>query len=425
VDVADVNGKGVVTLSGASWPSTVLPGWFIYIGSSQPGYTPAQPSAFFIGQGPGGYTLQCPDGTVAGGGTGPTPVPNGEDPYNCYWGNGNGGVPDCWCYMQGKETYVAAGWYEVASVKGSNVLTLDRSAASRAGTGRNFTLTAGLANTFVPPWGPWSTLQCFDCHASAGSGGASSWPSGTTQTLAGTSPARAGGAPDPFGPHGSGTKWNLRKLTLKTYPVYVGTGSDPSQVVTATQTWRASPVPASTNFCLNCHRYEVYGDASAAPGQLGLGLVTYHFSRVDHPPPSASEPDKRGTWANHPYGNRNRWGIVCMTCHGGARVGAIHGENVGHGGGMNIYYPTVYNAGSYSGKRMLAGSMLTGVLRPSTTASGSCLLKWLNGRDPDTRATTGDAVDTNSLYGGDPPHMYIPHPSTGLANYDFESGADP
>jgi cytochrome c553 len=346
-------------------------------------------------------------------------VPNGEDPYTCYWAS------DCWCTEHGPATYSTAGWYEVAAVNSSTQLTLDRSAESTVGSGQNFALTAGLANTFVPPWGPWSTLQCFDCHASDGKGGASAWPSGTNAVLADQSPAKPGGAPDPFGPHGSGTKWNLRNLTLKTYPVYVGNGSDPTQVVTVSQTWRGTPVPSSTNLCLNCHRYEVYGDASAAPGQLGLGLVTYHFSRVDHPPPSALEDDKRGTWANHPYGNRNRWGIVCMTCHGGARTGAIHGENVGHGGGMNQYYPTQYNAGSYSGKRMLAGSMLAGFTRPSTTTSGSCLLKWLSGRDTSNGSTYGDAVDTNSEYGGDPPHMYIPNPSTGHANYDFESGTDP
>jgi len=387
----------------------VLPGWFIYVGDSKPGLSPGYDSSRpFAGN---GYD-QCIGGKVIG--------KLGEDPYHCYWAN------DCLCITHVPDRYVAAGWYEVSAVVDGTHLQLNGidAASGKGGTGwrfrspgtlrnQKFVLTAGLANAFVPPWGPWSTLQCFDCHASDGSGGQAGWAIGEESRPPGHA-ARPAGPPDPFGPHGSGTKWSLTNLTLKTYPVYVGYGSDPSEVVTVTQTWRSSPLPSATNMCLNCHRWEVYGDHNQGPATLGLGLTTYHFSRVDHPPHNAGfrdndgNPDPTGSWANHPYGNNSKWGISCMTCHGGARSGGIHGQNVGHG---SVYFGY---AGSYSGRRMLAGSMLAGVTRPSTTETGLCNLKIYS-----------DAVDYAGGGFADNPHESVWVPGMGMANYDFESGADP
>lgn len=108
-----------------------------------------------------------------------------------------------------------------------------------------------------------------------------------------------------------------------------------------------------------------------------------------------------------------------MTCHGGARNGAIHGEKVGHGGGMQQFNPTLYNSSSYSGKRMLAGSMLSGVARPSTKTGGACLVKWIWGPD---------AVDMNTGYletGAEAVHSEVNNPDMGLANYDYDSAPDP
>jgi len=80
----------------------------------------------------------------------------------------------------------------------------------------------------------------------------------------------------------------------------------------------------------------------------------------------------------------------------------------------------MYSSASYSGRRMLAGSMLSGVLRPTTTAGGACLVKSLRGPD---------AVDMNTgymEYGSEPVHLYAPSPAEiGLANYNYEGGADP
>ena len=103
----DVDGLDV-TLRGTTWPSTVLPGWFIYIGASNPGFTPGHDSSRpFAGN---GYD-QCIGGKVVG--------VLGEDPYHCYWAN------DCLCVTHVPDTYVMAGWYEVTAVVDGTHLKLN------------------------------------------------------------------------------------------------------------------------------------------------------------------------------------------------------------------------------------------------------------------------------------------------------------
>jgi hypothetical protein len=89
-----------------------------------------------------------------------------------------------------------------------------------------------------------------------------------------------------------------------------------------------------------------------------------------------------------------------MNCHGGARQGAIHGLNLGKGSNGT--------GGSYSGRRLLAGSSWFAVTRSSATTAGTC---WTKG------AT--DAVDNCGHS-----HSGVAFQS-GPANYDYESTAAP
>ncbi|MBJ6723113.1 cytochrome c3 family protein [Geomesophilobacter sediminis] len=97
-----INTSGVVTFN-ASIPSTVRPGWMIYI--------------------------------------------NGA----------NGGA----ALSQG----ATKGWFEVATVDSSTQVTV-RPKPTASYSNSYFKLTAGLGNNFVPPVGPWAILRCTDCHGS-------------------------------------------------------------------------------------------------------------------------------------------------------------------------------------------------------------------------------------------------------------------
>ena len=276
------NGSTAITLAGGTWPTTTLPGWFLYIGN----IAPAQ---------------------------------------------------------------ALAGWYEVTVVGSTTTLTLDRAYTGTTGASKAYMLTAGLGNNFVPPWGPWSTLSCSDCHTSS------------VQS-------------DPFGPHGSAVKWLLRGGEAQNFLFYNGTS-----VATVTFT------PDSYNLCLNCHRRDVYGDyAFAAP-------TSANYGRQTHPADAGRD---------HSLQDRSAWGIACMNCHGGARIGQIHGSNLGKGNGG-------VTALSYSGRRLLAGSSWYAVTRGSTTVAGKC---WTKG-GADEVNTCGRAHDAAPF-------------ESGVANYNYDSAAD-
>jgi len=282
--LAATNGSTAVTLTGGTWPATILPGWFLYIGSA----APAQ---------------------------------------------------------------AIAGWYEITAVGSTTTLTLDRAYTGTTGSGKAYMLTAGLGNLFVPPWGPWSTLSCSDCHTSA------------VQS-------------DPFGPHGSSIKWLLRGGEPQNFLFYNGTA-----VATVTYT------PNVNNLCLNCHRRDAYGDLNLYPS-ITVAPATY--PRQGHPPDSG---DKTSLSDN------NKWGIPCMNCHGGARIGQIHGSNLGLG-----RLAGAAAGASYSGRRLLAGSTWYSVTRSSTTVAGKC---W-------TKNSTDSVDNCAHRHQGDTFE-------SGFARYDYES----
>lgn len=90
------------------------------------------------------------------------------------------------------------------------------------------------------------------------------------------------------GPHGSNNPW-----ILDTY-----------------ETSAVGLTAEQSVLCFNCHNYNVYHDGAAG------------ISRVNHP---------MSTMGNHGNNSDNAFGIWCMSCHGGAVEGGIHGTNAGPG----------------------------------------------------------------------------------------------
>lgn len=124
-----------------------------------------------------------------------------------------------------------------------------------------------------------STTTCTDCHASSVSG-------------------------DPSGAHGSNEKWIVRRNET-------GVGS-------------------LQNFCYNCHRRNVYGDE----GFVGADA---NFSRVAHPVDGLGTGSPFYQAGANTGNNGNKFGILCLSCHGGAydsasnQMKGIHGSNAAAG----------------------------------------------------------------------------------------------
>jgi hypothetical protein len=160
-----------------------------------------------------------------------------------------------------------------------------------------------------------STITCSDCHGADDSN-------------------------DPKGPHGSNNKWILKSNET---------------------TWLAS---TPTNFCYNCHRRDVYGDECNPDTEEFEILYPFkNYSRVTHPPDipqvnGCRSPfyDSRGLDTAN---NSNKWGILCLSCHGGGTkiqnsfnvADGVHGSNTGLGSGGGT---------TELGKRMMNGACVTG-----------------------------------------------------------------
>ena len=249
------------------------------------------------------------------------------------------------------------GWYQVTRVIDSQTMEVTPTPSAQQGPNPSFTLTAGLGNAFVAPWGPWSRVVCSDCHS-------------------------ADGAADPSGPHGSAQPWILREAdpdisftwyyNSTTYTVEpnknmrVG-GHNPNQPLTAT----------SVIFCYNCHRRDVYGDidqnGADADNPNIPGSATAYQGRVSHDVTGQARTYRvvGGGWGPGSAESGNKWGntpgILCMMCHGGDSLGGIHGTSskIGRGGTAN------------RGERFLNGATWNGVTRAATT--GQQVRCWLKG----------------------------------------------
>jgi len=182
----------------------------------------------------------------------------------------------------------------------------------------------GLTNTFTyldfPGIGPRtgffnvthdSTITCTDCH-------------GPDSAL------------DPQGPHGSNNKWILRN--------------------------NERSVGSVQNFCYNCHRRDVYGDE----GYVGPNA---NFSRVPHPVDGLGVASPFYTTGVGTGNDSNRFGNLCLTCHGGAndsvnnKMKGIHGSDAPAG--------TVVGS-SPLGFRLMNGACIESYV-PATTVVGAQL----------------------------------------------------
>jgi hypothetical protein len=222
-------------------------------------------------------------------------------------------------------------WREVRTVESGTGLMVTGPDLS---TGSPFILTAGLGNAFVPPFGPWSILRCTDCH-------------GSTKT-------------DPIGPHASVNNWLIKDAD--TMQFYWFTGGAESNVTPVNPGLPTTVTKPKAYFCYNCHRRDVYGDKDMA------SPANYLQSRQPH----ANYLDGDAHTLNEALTN---WKVHCRMCHGGDRLGGIHGTNL---------MTTVTPSGSFpsatlsnqQGKRFLNGSAWgthnLGVKTSTTQATGSC-----------------------------------------------------
>jgi predicted CxxxxCH...CXXCH cytochrome family protein len=241
----------------------------------------------------------------------------------------------------------------------------------------------GLDNTFVDGWGAGSLVACSDCHGSDSTD-------------------------DPWGPHGSANQWLLKgidpavKVTLAS-----GTITYPNACYYRGSTSVVRGVPDtgdSKNFCLNCHRADVYGLVTPAgvadgyscseivPTQRVTPIAYANLSRVNHPVDNKAHSNAVN------QGALTRFGIACMQCHGGGSIGAIHGTNDTDPG----------PGGSYRAKRLLVGATWIGVTRATTNAVSGTVKCWTK--------NAVDAVNTCT----------VGHANTGgnAANYDYDSDRD-
>lgn len=144
-----------------------------------------------------------------------------------------------------------------------------------------------LSQNFVPPWRHTSRITCTDCHED----------SSETSSR---------------GPHGSARPFILRTLdTTISYTLNNTTGG---------YTYNYSTITNTANFCLNCHRADVYGREASVPAAGRPGS----FARQPHYTFDGGNSHKASTGTSSTPN-----GIICMRCHGGARDyrGSIHGND--------------------------------------------------------------------------------------------------
>ncbi len=96
---------------------------------------------------------------------------------------------------------------------------------------------------------------------------------------------------------------------------------DGTNVVTVTPNSGAG----TDTFCHNCHRRDVYGDYDPLSGGGYYSPPRATSARISHPP------DSGGGGRSLQTNFVNKWGVVCMNCHGGDSLGGLHGTSAKKG----------------------------------------------------------------------------------------------
>jgi hypothetical protein len=195
-------------------------------------------------------------------------------------------------------------------------------------------------HTFVDGWGAGSLVTCSDCHDNRGDG---------------NSGAR--------GPHGSSRHWILAGIDNTVSVTKVEGTSSPNLGATGTYQLR--------NFCVNCHRSDVYGLDDAVGSDAGASTL----SRAMHDWGSGC---MDGAYTSGSDTMESFTG--CMFCHGGAQVAGIHGTSLQASGTTVTYF------NHQQGKRFMNGSAWTahtlGDITPAEFSSFYCYTGSPSGSDP-------------------------------------------
>jgi hypothetical protein len=212
----------------------------------------------------------------------------------------------------------------------------------------------GLDNNFVDGWVSTSLVTCSDCHDNSGSGVS--------------------------GPHGSAQPWILKGMDKSTNVKITTAGAGtiyPNQSA-------PNDVNANANFCVNCHRADIYGWGTGGDTPTNNEI----FARVQHLGGAATTSCTQET---ENQGNGGYANISCKNCHGGGEVAGIHGSNLGVG-----------TAGSDEmGKRFINGNSKAGHTLGTTQVTcytGTAPAIGVLMTSCDTKHDTGKTENTTYTY---------------------------
>ncbi len=177
----------------------------------------------------------------------------------------------------------------------------------------------GLTNTFVDGFAADTLVACSDCHNN------NEWTAGKAS-----------------GPHGSAQKWMLRAVNTGTkVTLHDGTVKTPNSGMT-------SGIVVN-NYCVNCHRSDVYGNGDQGSG---AGTNDETLSRMSHQGGGMASQCNNG--ADMP----NMQSVGCLNCHGsrsndgGQASGLLHGTSMGRGDGDNSGAGNLVQNGTLQGDEM-------------------------------------------------------------------------
>ncbi len=249
-----------------------------------------------------------------------------------------------------------SGWFQIASITddqhfkvATTGVTLPVAATQYWG------ISAGLGNNFVPPYGPWSVISCADCHGSD--------------------------RDDPSGPHASAKMWIRRDLDNKISFDWMNASGAIVRINYYTMGFNMGTGSSSDapNICINCHRTDVYGQN----GRIGgTSAAIADMARVSHMDLRSADDNIDSLTTTY--------GIICMGCHGGDALGAIHGSNEGRGASGS--------GTSYRGRRMMNGAAWDGYTRGATSVT--CFNNRANNSVTSCNEGSSSNISTNYSYIG-------------------------
>jgi hypothetical protein len=162
----------------------------------------------------------------------------------------------------------------------------------------------GLDNNFVDGFTSNSLVTCSDCHGNGTINGAR-------------------------GIHGSDYAWINRRIINDTSVSVTTAGQG---VIYPNVDAPSNQLEVSSNFCVNCHRADIYGYGSSDFAPLWSTSELQQFSRISHRGDSSGMREAcQRTNIESRKGGFNK--IGCANCHGGGEVAGIHGTGLGLGDG--------------------------------------------------------------------------------------------